>query len=95
MINELVQELRSYPASYTSAHRAADALESAEKNRLSMHYYACRLEDDLVKLEAAAESLRECISEQQLEIVTLKQEVERLRGWAELAKRSFIRDGEK
>jgi hypothetical protein len=79
MINELIQELRSYPASYTSAHRAADALEKAEKNRLAMHYYACRLEDDLVKLEAASESLREHIAEQQLDIVTLGQEVERLR----------------
>jgi hypothetical protein len=79
MINELVQELRSYPASYTSAHRAADALENSEKNRLSMHYYACQLEDDLVKLEAAAESLREHIAQQQLDIVTLGQEVGRLR----------------
>jgi hypothetical protein len=79
MVKELIQELRSYPASYTSAHRAADALENSEKNRLAMHYYACRLEDDLVKLEVAAESMRECISEQQLDIVTLGQEVGRLR----------------
>lgn len=79
MINELIRELRSYPEHYTAAHRAADALESAEKNRLSMHYYACRLEDDLVKLEAAAESMRECIAQQQLDIVTLGQEVGRLR----------------
>jgi len=79
MIAELIKELRSYPEHYTAAHRAADALESAEKNRLSMHYYACRLEDDLVKLEAAAESLREHIAEQQLDIVTLGQEVGRLR----------------
>jgi hypothetical protein len=79
MIAELIKELRSYPEHYTAAHRAADALESAEKNRLSMHYYACRLEDDLVKLEAAAESLREHIAEQQLDIATLGQEVGRLR----------------
>ena len=79
MINELVQELRSYPAHYVAAHRAADALEKAEKSRSQMHYYACRLEDDLVKLEAAAESLREHIAEQQLDIVTLGQEVGRLR----------------
>lgn len=79
MIKELIEELRSYPASYTSAHRAADALENSEKNRLAMHYYACRLEDDLVKLEAAAESLREHIAEQQLDIITLGQEVGRLR----------------
>jgi hypothetical protein len=79
MIDELVQELRSYPAHYTAAHRAADALEKAEKNRSHMHYYACRLEDDLVKLEAAAEGLREHIAEQQLDIVTLGQEVGRLR----------------
>ncbi len=72
MINELVQELRSYPEHYTAAHKAADALEKRE-------YYACRLEDDLVKLEAAAESLREHIAEQQLDIVTLGQEVGRLR----------------
>ena len=65
MIKELIEELRSYPASYTSAHRAADALEKAE--------------NDLVKLEAAAESLREHIAEQQLDIVTLGQEVGRLR----------------
>jgi len=79
MFNELIKELRSYPEHYTAAHRAADALESAEKNRLSMHYYACRLEDDLVKLEVAAESLREHIAEQQLDLVTLGQEVGRLR----------------
>jgi hypothetical protein len=79
MIAELIKELRSYPAHYVAAHRAADALEKAEKNRLSMHYYACRLEDDLVKLEAAAESLREHIAEQQLDIVTLGHEVGRLR----------------
>lgn len=79
MIKELIQELRSYPASYTSAHRAADVLENSEKNRLAMHYYACRLEDDLVKLEVAAESMRECIAQQQMDIVTLGQEVGRLR----------------
>ena len=79
MIDKLVQELRSYPAHYVAAHRAADALENSEKNRLAMHYYACRLEDDLVKLEAAAESLREHIAEQQLDIATLGQEVGRLR----------------
>jgi hypothetical protein len=56
-----------------AAHRAADALEKAEKSRSQMHYYACRLEDDLVKLEVAAESLREHIAEQQLDIVTLGQ----------------------
>lgn len=72
MIDELVQELRSYPAHYVAAHRAADALEKRE-------YYNCRLEADLVKLEAAAESLREHIAEQQLDIVTLGQEVGRLR----------------
>lgn len=79
MVKELIQELRSYPAHYTAAHKAADAMESAEKNRLSMHYYACRLEDDLVKLEQAAESLREHIAEQQLDIITLGQEVGRMR----------------
>jgi hypothetical protein len=72
MIDELIKELRSYPEHYTAAHRAADALEKRE-------YYNCRLEDDLVKLEAAAESLREHIAEQQLDIVTLAQGVGRLR----------------
>jgi len=72
MIDELVQELRSYPAHYVAAHRAADALEKRE-------YYNCRLEDDLVKLEAAAESLREHIAEQQLDIVVLGQEAGRMR----------------
>jgi hypothetical protein len=72
MIDELVQELRSYPAHYVAAHRAAAALEQRE-------YYNCRLEADLVKLEAAAESLREHIAEQQLDIITLGQEVGRLR----------------
>jgi hypothetical protein len=79
MVKELIQELRSYPEHYTAAHRAADALENTEKNRLAMHYYACRLEDDLVKLEVAAESMRECIAQQQMDIVTLGQEVGRLR----------------
>jgi hypothetical protein len=78
MVKELIQELRSYPASYTSAHRAADALENSEKNRLVMDYYACRLEDDLVKLEVAAESMRECISEQQLDIVTMREAMEKI-----------------
>ena len=54
MINELLQELRSYPAHYVAAHRAADAL-------------------------AEVESLREHIAEQQLDIITLGQEVGRLR----------------
>lgn len=72
MVKELIQELRSYPEHYTAAHRAADALEKRE-------HYNCRLEDDLVKLEAAAESLREHIAEQQIDIVTLGQEVGRLR----------------
>jgi hypothetical protein len=72
MIAELIKELRSYPAHYVAAHRAAAALEQRE-------YYNCRLEADLVKLEAAAESLREHIAEQQLDIVTLGQEVGSLR----------------
>jgi len=44
-----------------------------------LRYYTARLEVDLAKLEAAAESLREHIAEQQLDIVTLGQEVGRLR----------------
>ncbi len=79
MIDELIQELRSYPAHYTAAHKAADKLEYAEKWMKGREYYTCRLEDDLVKLEAAAESLRECIAQQQMDIVTLGQEVGRLR----------------
>ena len=72
MINELLQELRSYPAHYVAAHRAADVLERID-------FYNCRLEDDLVKLEQAAEAMREHVSKQQLDIVTLGQEVGRLR----------------
>ena len=72
MTDDLIKELRSYPAHYVAAHRAAAALEQRE-------YYNCRLEADLVKLEAAAESLREHIAQQQLDIVTLGQEVGRLR----------------
>jgi hypothetical protein len=44
-----------------------------------LRYYTTRLEVDLAKLEAAAESLREHIAQQQLDIVTLGQEVGRLR----------------
>jgi len=72
MIDELVQELRSYPAHYTAAHRAADALEKRE-------YYNCRLEDDLVSADLETERLRKHIAKQQLDIVTLGQEVGRLR----------------
>lgn len=72
MIDDLIKELRSYPAHYVAAHRASDVLERID-------FYNCRLEDDLVKLEAAAESLREHIAQQQLDIVTLGQEVGRLR----------------
>jgi hypothetical protein len=72
MIDDLIKELRSYPAHYVAAHRASDVLERID-------FYNCRLEDDLVKLEAAAESLREHIAEQQLDIITLGQEVGRLR----------------
>jgi len=79
MVNELIQELRSYPAHYVAAHKAADALDKAEKNRSHMHYYACRLEDELVKAQLEIERLREHIAEQQLDIVTLGQEVGRLR----------------
>lgn len=46
---------------------------------LQLRYYTTRLEVDLAKLEAAAESLREHIAQQQLDIVTLGQEVGRLR----------------
>jgi len=79
MIDELVQELRSYPAHYTAAHKAADALDKAEKNRSHMHYYACRLEDELVKAQLEIERLREHIAQQQLDIATLGQQVGRLR----------------
>jgi len=72
MIDELVQELRSYPAHYVAAHRAADALEKRE-------YYNCRLEDDLVAADLETERLRKHIAKQQLDIVTLGQEVGRLR----------------
>ena len=72
MFNELIKELRSYPEHYTAAHRAADALEKRE-------YYNCRLEEDLVAADLDYERLREHIAEQQLDIVTLGQEVGRLR----------------
>jgi hypothetical protein len=71
MINELVQELRSYPAHYVAAHRAADALEKRE-------YYNCRLEDDLVAADLEMERLRKHASKQQLDLATLGQEVRRL-----------------
>lgn len=79
MTDELIKELRSYPDHYTAAHKAADALDKAEKNRSHMHYYACRLEDELVKAQLEIERLREHIAQQQLDIVTLGQEVGRLR----------------
>ena len=79
MSDELIKELRSYPEHYTAAHKAADKLEYAEKWMKGREYYTCRLEDDLVKLEVAAESMREHIAQQQLDIVTLGQEVGRLR----------------
>jgi len=72
MIDELVQELRSYPAHYVAAHRAADALERID-------FYNCRLEDDLVAADLETERLRKHIAKQQLDIVTLGQEVGRLR----------------
>jgi hypothetical protein len=72
MTDDLIKELRSYPAHYVAAHRASDVLERID-------FYNCRLEDDLVKLEAAAESLREYIAQQQLDIISLGQQVGRLR----------------
>jgi hypothetical protein len=72
MIKELIEELRSYPEHYVAAHRAADALEKRE-------YYNCRLEDDLVSADLETERLRKHIAKQQLDIVTLGQEVGRLR----------------
>ena len=71
MIDELIKELRSYPAHYVAAHRAADALERID-------FYNCRLEDDLFAADLDYERLREHIAEQQLDIVTLGQEVGRL-----------------
>jgi len=72
MTDDLIKELRSYPAHYVAAHRAADALEKRE-------YYNCRLEDDLVAADLETESLRKHIAEQQLDIITLGQEVGRMR----------------
>jgi len=72
MIDELVRELRSYPAHYTAAHKAADALEKRE-------YYNCRLENDLVAADLETERLRKHIARQQLDIVTLGQEAGRMR----------------
>jgi hypothetical protein len=72
MIDELAQELRSYPAHYVAAHRAADALERID-------FYNCRLEDDLFAADLETERLRKHVSKQQLDIATLGQEVGRLR----------------
>ena len=72
MSDELIKELRSYPEHYTAAHRAAEALEKRE-------YYNCRLEEDLVSADLETERLRKHIAKQQLDIVTLGQEVGRLR----------------
>jgi hypothetical protein len=79
VINELLQELRSYPAHYMAAHRAADALEKAERNMHAREYHNIYLEDQLLKLEQTAEAMREYIAQQQLDIITLGQEVGRLR----------------
>jgi hypothetical protein len=79
MVKELIKELRSYPEHYVAAHRAADALEKAERNMHAREYHNIYLEDQIIKLEQAAESMRECIAQQQLDIVTLGQEVGRLR----------------
>jgi len=79
MINELVQELRSYPAHYVAAHRAADALEKAERNMHAREYHNIYLEDQIIRLGQANETMREHIAQQQLDIVTLGQEVGRLR----------------
>ena len=72
MIDELIKELRSYPAHYVAAHRAADALERID-------FYNCRLEDDLFATDLETERLRKHIAKQQLDIITLGQEVGRLR----------------
>jgi len=79
MTDDLIKELRSYPAHYVAAHRAADALEKAERNMHAREYHNVYLEDQLLKLEQAAEALRDYISKQQLDIITLGQEVGRLR----------------
>jgi len=79
MTDDLIKELRAYPAHYVAAHRAADALEKAERNMNAREYHNIYLEDQLIKLEQAAESLREHIAQQQLDIVTLGQEAGRLR----------------
>jgi len=44
-----------------------------------LRYYTTRLEDDLVAADLETESLRKHIAKQQLDIVTLGQEVGRLR----------------
>jgi len=45
----------------------------------TLRYYADRLEDDLVAADLETESLRKHIAKQQLDIITLGQEVGRLR----------------
>ena len=79
MTDDLIKELRSYPAHYVAAHRAADALEKAERNMNAREYHNIYLEDQLLKLGQANETMRDHISKQQLDIITLGQEVGRLR----------------
>jgi hypothetical protein len=79
MTDDLIKELRSYPAHYVAAHRAADALEKAERNMNAREYHNIYLEDQIIRLGQANETMREYIAQQQLDIVTLGQEVGRLR----------------
>jgi len=58
MSDDLIKELRSYPRHYEAAHKAADALEKANRHTHVREYYNIMLEDALVKLELREERLR-------------------------------------
>jgi len=62
MSDDLIKELRSYPRHYEAAHKAADALEQANRHANAREYYNTRLEDALVKLELREERLREALT---------------------------------
>lgn len=73
MTDKLIKELRAYPAHYEAAHKAADALEKAAKDLAAFRYHSDVLHD----VEAA---LSDHIAQQQLDIVTLSGQIERLSG---------------
>jgi predicted RNase H-like nuclease (RuvC/YqgF family) len=63
MSDDLIKELRSYPKHYEAAHRAADALEKANRHTHAREYYNTRLEDELIKAEMDVEHLRKALKQ--------------------------------